>query len=98
VYRDNDLVGNTPYTLQKPKDAERVELELRLSGYANRAFAITSATRAELNLTLTPDKQSSRRPAASRRPEPQATPEKSARPKPDKPRRGVDTEVLDPWD
>jgi serine/threonine-protein kinase len=98
VYRDNDLVGNTPFTLQKPKDAERVELELRLSGYANRAFSITSRTRAELNLTLTADKQSSRRSGSARRPEPQAAPEKPARPKPDKPRRGVDTEVLDPWD
>jgi eukaryotic-like serine/threonine-protein kinase len=98
VYRDNALLGNTPYALQKPKDGERVELELRLGGYVKRTFSISSATRAELNLALTPDKQPSRRPSAARRPEPQAEVEKPARPKPDKPRRGVDTEVLDPWD
>ena len=42
VYRNNDLVGNTPYTLQKPQGAERVEFELRLGGYENRSFAITA--------------------------------------------------------
>jgi serine/threonine-protein kinase len=102
LYRDGALLGNTPYTLVKPQGAERVELELRLSGYANKAFSITSASRDELNLKLSADKaasssSSSRRGSASRRQEAPAA-EKPARPKADKPRRSMDTEVLDPWD
>jgi serine/threonine-protein kinase len=98
LYRDHVLLGNTPYTMPKPKDAERFEFELRLSGYANKAFSITSATRDELDLKLSAIKDAPRRAPSTRRPEPAAAADKPARPKPEKPRRSMDTEVLDPWD
>lgn len=94
VYRDNALVGNTPLKMRKPGDSERVAVELRMSGYANKSFSITASTRDQLKLSL--EKLPERRVSAPRRNGPEAN--RPARPKPERPRRAVDTEVLDPWD
>jgi serine/threonine-protein kinase len=98
LYRDTALVGNTPLEFPKPKEGERVDLVLRLSGYENKTFSISTLTGAELKLTL--DKQKAapppRRSGNSRRNDSEPKPDKDS--KPEKPRRGVDTEVLDPWD
>jgi hypothetical protein len=94
LYRDGALIGNTPFSMQKPKDRERVDLEVRLAGYEAKAFSITAFTREELKLTLDKQKAPARRSGSSRRNDG----EQSDKPKPEKPRRGADTEVLDPWD
>ena len=67
LYRDDALLGNTPFPIQKPKDNERIDLEVRLSGYDSKAFSITAITRDELNVTLDKQKAPSRRSSTSRR-------------------------------
>jgi serine/threonine-protein kinase len=91
LYRGGALLGNTPFALPKPKDAETVALELRLSGYNAKAFSITSLTQDELRVRL--DKM-----ATKRTPRPTAQEPKTERPKTERPKRGVESEVLDPWD
>ncbi len=95
LYREGALIGNTPFPVYKPKEGERVDFEARLAGYESKGFSITTHTREELKLTLDKQKAPSRRSGSSRRNESEQNSEK---PKPDKPRRGADTEVLDPWD
>ena len=68
---------------------------MRLGGYEGKSFSITAFTRDELKLTLDKQKAPSRRSGSSRRNDSEQAPDK---PKPEKPRRGGDTEVLDPWD
>ena len=61
-----------------------------------KAFSITAFTRDELKLTLDKQKAApSRRSSSSRR---DGNEQNQDKPKPEKPRRGADTEVLDPWD
>jgi tRNA A-37 threonylcarbamoyl transferase component Bud32 len=98
LYRDHALLGNTPVTLSKPKDPQHLELELRASGYQSKTFSISAMTDDELKITLTAQSK-----ASSHRPAPQAhaaepAPSKPSKAKPDKPKRGVESEVLDPWD
>jgi hypothetical protein len=96
VYRAGSLLGNTPLTLARPTAAEKLELELRAGGYETKKITISSMTDDELTLKLSQRAQSSHRPSAPRAAEP-AQP----RPRPERPerqKRGVETEVLDPWD
>jgi eukaryotic-like serine/threonine-protein kinase len=93
LYKDKALLGNTPFPLRKPKEGERLELELRLHGYEDKSFSITALTRDELKVTLA--KRRERQVAPPKR---EPAPAKPPKPKVEKPRRGVDTEVLDPWD
>ena len=90
LYRGDSLLGNTPFTLARPKDADQLELEVRASGYSSRKISITSLTQGELKVTLSTARRSSPRPQA-------AEPQKE-KPQKEKPRRGVESEVLDPWD
>ena len=95
LYRNGALVGTTPVTLDKPKADERVDLELRANRYQSKTFSISSLTDDELKVTLRAQpKAVSRRPAAPPKPVEQK-PEKPSKPKP---KRGVESEVLDPWD
>jgi serine/threonine-protein kinase len=94
VYRDGVLLGNTPFTLQRPTGPGEVMLDLRLGGYEHKAIAITSTSGESLAVTLDRAK-ATRRPVAVK---PPTTEPKSDKPKPDKPRRGPQSEVLDPWD
>jgi eukaryotic-like serine/threonine-protein kinase len=95
LYQANSLIGNTPFTVARPKDGEQLELELRASGYDSRSFSISSLTQDELKVSLSKAKEKNDKPRGSR-----ASGDKgSQKGKGDKaPRRGVESEVLDPWD
>ncbi len=95
LYRARVLVGTTPVSLDKPKDNEQVELELRANGYQNKTFSISALTDDELKVTLSAQpKPSAHRPT----PAPKAAEQKPEKPAKQKPKRGVESEVLDPWD
>ncbi|HMI92980.1 MAG TPA: protein kinase [Polyangiales bacterium] len=97
LYRSNSLIGNTPFTLARPKDGEQIELELRASGYDDRTFSISSLTQDELNVNLAKAKDKSDKPRGAR--SGSSNDKGGQKGKPDKPpRRGVESEVLDPWD
>ena len=99
VYRAGALLGNTPLTLPRPTGSEKVELELRAGGYDTKKITISSMTDDELTLKLSQQRaQASHRPAPPRAAEPE---KEKPRPRPERPerqKRGVETEVLDPWD
>jgi serine/threonine-protein kinase len=99
VYRAGALLGNTPLTLQRPSGSDKVELELRSGGYETKRITISSMTDDELTLKLSQQRaQSSHRPSPPRAAEPE---KEKPRPRPERPerqKRGVETEVLDPWD
>jgi serine/threonine-protein kinase len=102
VYRSGALLGNTPYTMPRPDPQEQVPIELRMSGYQTKSFAITAMTEDGLKVTLTKSSSSSGRHGSSSRPAPTPVPTPAApaeKPKPSKrpAKHGVDTEVLDPW-
>jgi serine/threonine-protein kinase len=95
LYRARVLVGTTPVSLDKPKDDEQVELELRANGYQNKTFSISSLTDDELKVALSAvPKPAAHRPA----PAPKPAEQKPEKPAKQKPKRGVESEVLDPWD
>ena len=97
LYRGQALLGNTPFTVQRPKDGETIELELRASGFDNRAFSISSLTQDELNVSLAKEKDRGGSRGGARTGG--AKDDKAGKGKGDKPpRRGVESEVLDPWD
>jgi serine/threonine-protein kinase len=90
LYQGSVLLGNTPFPLNKPSGKDKLDLELRLSGYKDKSFVITARTGDTLKLSLSKDK--------ARRPRPKAeTTETKPKPQP-APGRRVQTEVLDPWD
>ena len=91
VYRDNALVGNTPYKLPQPSGSEQVQIELRRPGYEPKQFLITALTGKQLNVSLARKKSGSRPQAAQ--PQPSSKPDK---PRPSRPT--TQSEVLDPWD
>jgi hypothetical protein len=99
VYRAGALLGNTPLTLDRPTGSQHVEIELRSGGYETKRIMISSATDDELTLKLSQQRaQSSHRPTPTRSAEPE---KEKPRPRPERPerqKRGVETEVLDPWD
>jgi serine/threonine-protein kinase len=99
VYRGGALLGNTPLTLPRPTGSDKAELELRAGGYDTKKITISSMTDDELTLKLSQQRaQSSHRPAPTRAVEPE---KEKPRPRPERPerqKRGVETEVLDPWD
>jgi tRNA A-37 threonylcarbamoyl transferase component Bud32 len=90
VFRDNAMVGNTPYKLPKPSGSEQIALELRRSGYESRPIMITAMTGGDLRLQLQRKKSSSR-------PQP-AQPQPSTKPDRPRPKPTTQSEVLDPWD
>jgi serine/threonine-protein kinase len=92
LYQGDVMLGNTPFTLRRPKETEQIELELRSSGYTSRRLSITALTQGDLKVPL--EKAVARRqPTHQQAPDPQ-----KEKPQKEKPRRGVESEVLDPWD
>ncbi len=101
VWRGNELIGTTPLELPRPSGDERLDLQLRLDGYENKDFAISSLTRAEsINFPLDRERRNtgSRRggsgssgssTSGSSEMEPASSGMTSMRPS--------QTEVLDPW-
>jgi serine/threonine-protein kinase len=89
LYRDNVLLGNTPFKRPRPTGNEQLQFELRRPGYESKAFLITAFTGDQLNISLT------RKKSSSPRPPPAAAPVKPDKPKPRPP---AQSEVLDPWD
>jgi len=93
VYLDGALLGNTPFTLEKPKGDNKLEIELRQPGYNEQKIQIAALTGDSVNISLRQQRTSSSRP----RPNPTPTP--SAPTPPTKaPSKRPATEVLDPWD
>jgi serine/threonine-protein kinase len=97
LYRSNALIGNTPFTLAKPKDGEQLELELRMSGYENRTFSVSSLTQDELNVSLSKEKE---KPSSGGKhgSTHNASNDRPGKGKNDKGQHRVESEVLDPWD
>jgi serine/threonine-protein kinase len=95
LYRSNSLIGNTPFTLTKPKDGDQIELELRMSGYDNRTFSISSLTQDELNVALSKEKEKS---SSSKHGAHGGNNDRPPKDKNGKPPHRVESEVLDPWD
>jgi serine/threonine-protein kinase len=89
LYRENVMLGTTPFRLPKPTGNDQLQLELRRAGYESKAFLITSFTGDAISISLARKKSSSPRPPAPAAP---AKPEKT------KPRPPTQSEVLDPWD
>jgi hypothetical protein len=102
VYVDGALVGNAPHAITKPQGDKRVSVELRATGYENKALTLSADSQDSIMLTLV--KKVVAVEAAPSRPSSHAS--KPSKPKPeagkDKPAAGpkgrVQTEVLDPWD
>lgn len=92
VWRAGELLGNAPLEIVRPARGEREELTLRLAGYEEKTFLISSLTGRNLQLTLERKRRDRSRAREARRPamnEPAMT---RAR------RAGAGTsEVLDPW-
>ena len=94
VYLNGALLGNTPFTLEKPKGSDKLELELRESGYLEQTVTIAALTADSVTLSL---KKRSSGGGGHARPQPAPTP--APTPGPTKAPRGRPaTEVLDPWD
>ena len=92
VWRDDELLGNTPYDVPRPEDDGRLDLELRLPGYQSRGFAISSLTDTEVTFSL--ERQATRRHRPRRPPSMEEAPAMQDAPMR---RRQPTTEVLDPW-
>jgi hypothetical protein len=93
------LLGNTPLTLERPTGSAKVEIELRSGGYETKKITISSATDDELTLKLSQQRaQSSHRPTSTRSAEPEKEKPRARPERPERQKRGVETEVLDPWD
>ena len=97
VYRNNALIGTTPVAVPKPSGSEQMELELRLSGYEPRTFSITAMTEDDFKLTLSKRSSSHRSSPAHAAPPPSENHPPKQPKRPERQKRGVDTEVLDPW-
>jgi serine/threonine-protein kinase len=99
VYRGGALLGNTPLTLERPTGSDKVEIELRSGGYDTKKITISSMTDDELTLKLSQQRaQSSHRPSPPRAAEPEKEKPRARPERPERAKRGVETEVLDPWD
>jgi serine/threonine-protein kinase len=97
VYLAGALVGNTPYTLDKPEGKEVVELRFRKAGFKEKKVKISSMTSERMQVTLS--KASSRRRRSTRT--------TARKPKPKRTGAGPSwlgsgdwgrTDLLDPWD
>ncbi|MEM1416432.1 MAG: protein kinase [Myxococcota bacterium] len=94
VWRENELLGNTPFEVPRPDGDGRLELQLRLPGYTSRDFAISSLTASDVSFALVRSSGLTR----PRRRTPMAaeaeTVEMHAAPMM---RRRTQTEIHDPW-
>ena len=99
VFGDGALLGRTPFEVERPKRGDKpVELTLKLSGYRDTQFRISSATQDKLDITLEKKRSGSATPSTPKVVTP--TVSKPAPPKPEEPKRPrsrPSTEVLDPW-
>ncbi|MCA9577663.1 MAG: hypothetical protein KC668_19650, partial [Myxococcales bacterium] len=98
VWRGNELIGTTPLTLPRPTD-ERLDLQLRLDGYDDKDFAISSLTRAEsINFTLDRTRTTSGRRSSSSSGTSGTSASGASEPPPAMTSmRPSGSEVLDPW-
>lgn len=103
LYRGNELLGVTPTAVPRPSGDDRLELQLRLEGYENQDFTISSLTLAEeLPFTLTAERRRSRsssRGSSRGRSSAMAASAMTEAPPPmmSRMRSVPQTEVLDPW-
>ncbi len=104
VYVDNALVGNVPYSVNKPDGDKQLRLELRAAGYESKTVVVSALTEDSLKVTLAKkEKPEEPRPAAhagGSRPHgkrEEAAGDKPAAAAPAKGGHAQQTEVLDPW-
>ncbi len=96
VYLNGALLGNTPFTLDKPKGSQTIEIELREPGYTEHTVQIAALTAETVTIALKPKRSGGGRPSR-----PSATPAPTPAPTPGPaktPSKRPATEVLDPWD
>ncbi|MBW2464337.1 MAG: serine/threonine protein kinase, partial [Deltaproteobacteria bacterium] len=66
VYREGDLVGNTPYEIERPAEG-RVTLILRKPGFVEQAVNIGAFTGERVTIDLTPEEPAAKQPRSDRR-------------------------------
>jgi hypothetical protein len=99
VYSNGSLLGNTPFVLEKPTGSDKIEIELRETGYVETKVQIVALTGESVTVGLKPV-----RTAAAHRPSrpgaaPASAPTTAPGPGPAKNAgKRPATEVLDPWD
>jgi predicted Ser/Thr protein kinase len=95
VYRDNALLGLTPFEVPRPeRGAAPLDLVLKIDGYRDQPVRVTDLTQKQLPVELEKaHRGSSSRPA---QPTTTPTPAPAEDPRPSK-RPAPQTEVLDPW-
>ncbi len=112
VWMGEELLGNTPFQVSRPKEGEKLELVLRLPGYKDRRVRVSAITAEQVRVRLekVPEGGGARRRRAHRArrrsggaetkqaPSPEATAPAAAqkKPAPRHPRVGT-SEIVDPW-
>jgi len=102
VWLGDELLGNTPLDVARPTDGEPLQLQLRRAGYESQDVRISELTSPTVKVTLERERRRARsrndrrrpRSAPSRTREATGQGEASSAPRE---RRGVTSEVLDPW-
>ncbi|MEM9190049.1 MAG: serine/threonine-protein kinase [Myxococcota bacterium] len=108
VWRDGELLGNTPIELPRPEGEDRLEIVLRRARYAEQAVRISSLTAESVHITL---ERGRVRPIVDRRPPrsmqtatmmaetvmEEPPPVMVTMEPPVMMQRSIQTEVLDPW-
>ncbi len=96
VYRDDALLGNTPFVVDRPVGDTTFELSLRSPGFANQPVRVSSMTQAALNIPLERERRVG---GGGHRPPPSGqaagTPPAAHN---GRPAGGTASEVINPWD
>jgi serine/threonine-protein kinase len=96
VWRGDELLGNTPYSLPRPASGERIELSLQKSGYQTQSAAVSSLTAPTVRIALTAEQRRSTSRRTERHSTSSSTPP-AAQQAPTSGRSHGGSEVIDPW-
>jgi len=100
VYRNDSLLGNTPFEVDRPIGDATIELSLRAPGYSDQAVRLSSLTQTSVRIPMERERRAGGGGAGVRRP-PVAggTAQQATPPVPTtRPGGGTASEVLNPWD
>ncbi len=99
VWRGDELLGNTPYSLPRPASGERIELSLQKSGHQTQSAVVSSLTAPTVRIALTaePRRSTSRRTERHSTTSSSSSTPPAAQQTPTSGRSHGGSEVIDPW-